>query len=70
MEFPASLLNRAEQIAPGVNRSDLIRKAVEQFVETAEKERLERELAEGYVANAEQARRSCEELSFLESDFI
>jgi len=53
-----------------MNRSDLIRKAVEQFVERAAKERLERELAEGYIANSEQARRACEEFSSLDSDSL
>jgi metal-responsive CopG/Arc/MetJ family transcriptional regulator len=70
VEFPVPLLNRAEEVAAGMNRSDFIRRAVEQAVERGVKERLERELADGYIANAEQARRACEDFSALDSEAV
>jgi metal-responsive CopG/Arc/MetJ family transcriptional regulator len=72
VEFPAPLLERAEQVLPelSINRSELIRKAVEQFLEALHRVQLERELAEGYLANGAQARSACEEFAFVDGDFI
>jgi metal-responsive CopG/Arc/MetJ family transcriptional regulator len=55
VEFPASLLKRADEVARelGRNRSELIRAAVEQFVEEMSAKRFEQELAAGYSANAQ-----------------
>jgi metal-responsive CopG/Arc/MetJ family transcriptional regulator len=72
VEFPATLLSRAESVLGELakNRSELIRLAVEQYLESLERAKLERELAEGYTANAAQARNLCEEFAPLESDLV
>ena len=70
VEFPAPLLDRAERILPqlSINRSELIREAVEHFLEALQRAQLERELAEGYVANGAQARSACEEFAYVDGD--
>lgn len=54
LEFPSGLLERADRAAAEIatTRSELVRTAVEQLVSGMEKQRLERELAEAYAANA------------------
>ena len=54
VEFPSSLLERADQAAAQLekNRSELIRTAVEQLLEAMKKEKFELELAAAYVANS------------------
>ncbi|HEX4007117.1 MAG TPA: ribbon-helix-helix protein, CopG family [Acidobacteriaceae bacterium] len=54
VEFPATLLKMADEAAAMLdkNRSELIRTAVEQYIERLKKKRLEEELASAYVANA------------------
>jgi len=71
VEFPAPLFTRAEHAVAelSTNRSDLVRTAVERYLESLERAKLERELAEGYVANEAQTRASAEDLAALESDF-
>ncbi len=58
IEFPSQLLSRAEQAARGLqtNRSELIRNAVEQFLNDMEAKEFERQLAAGYAANADMNR--------------
>ena len=70
VEFPTPLLDRAERVLPelSINRSELIREAVEQFLEALQRARLERELAEGYAANGAQARAACEEFAYVDGD--
>jgi metal-responsive CopG/Arc/MetJ family transcriptional regulator len=70
VDFPAPLLSRAESAMAelAINRSELIRMAVEHYLEVRERAKLEQDLAEGYVANAKQARRSCEEFAYADSD--
>jgi metal-responsive CopG/Arc/MetJ family transcriptional regulator len=70
VEFPAPLLDRAERVLPelSINRSELIRAAVEQFLEALQRVQLERELAEGYMANGAQARSACEEFAHADGD--
>jgi metal-responsive CopG/Arc/MetJ family transcriptional regulator len=70
VEFPVSLLNRAEGVLPelAINRSELIRNAVELYLETFQRAKLERELAEGYIANAAQTRSLCEEFASVDGD--
>jgi metal-responsive CopG/Arc/MetJ family transcriptional regulator len=55
VQFPESLLERAEALAESLHtdRSKLIRAAVEEKLDQLERERLEAELREGYLANAE-----------------
>lgn len=54
LEFPPELLERADNAAAsiGTSRSELVRTAVEQYVDAMDNKRLEAELAEAYVANA------------------
>jgi len=70
VEFPTPLLNRAEGVLPelAINRSELIRDAVERFLDAFQQAKLERELAEGYIANAAQARSTCAEFACLDGD--
>ena len=70
VDFPTSLLARAERAIAelGTNRSELIRMAVEQFIESLQKAKLEQSLAEGYMANAAQARQVSEEFACVDSD--
>lgn len=70
VDFPTPLLARAERAVAelATNRSELIRMAVEQYLELLQKAKLERELAEGYMANAAQARQASEELASMDAD--
>ena len=70
VEFPVPLLNRAEEVLPelAINRSELIRNAVERYLDALQRAKLERELAEGYIANAAQARSLCEEFAYVDGD--
>jgi metal-responsive CopG/Arc/MetJ family transcriptional regulator len=54
LEFPATLLRRADQAAAELDasRSELVRTALEQLLNDMEKKKLESELAEAYTANA------------------
>ncbi len=54
IEFPASLLKRADQAARELskNRSELIRTAVENLLTEMEAKQLEQQLAAAYAANA------------------
>lgn len=54
VEFPEQLLERAERVTQelSISRSELVRQAVEQFIESSDRAKLEMELAEGYRANA------------------
>jgi hypothetical protein len=58
----------ARRCNQAINRSELIRMAVEQYLELLQREKLEQALVEGYTANAEQARRTCQELASLEAE--
>lgn len=70
VEFPKPLLVRADRAGAemSMNRSELIRRAVEHYLETLQRAKLEKDLAEGYVANAAQARIAAEELAVLDRD--
>ena len=70
VEFPLELLKSADRAASelSLNRSSFIRSAVEQFLEMLQKRDLERELAEGYRANAALDRRICEEFAYVDSE--
>ena len=70
VDFPAPLYRETERAVRelSMNRSHLIRHAVERFLVDLHKERLEKELAAGYQANDRQISRSAEEFAYLESD--
>jgi metal-responsive CopG/Arc/MetJ family transcriptional regulator len=65
VRFPAPLVRETERVAAEIStsRSKLIRCAVEQYLEALRRERLEQELAAGYVANSALDRRIAEEFS-------
>ncbi len=67
--LPPSLLAQLEEAATRMqySRSQLIREAVEQFLETQRRQELRDLLKEGYLANAERDLRSAEE--FAASDY-
>ncbi len=72
VEFPSKLLERIDQAAAGLatNRSRLIRLAVEQFLANMQRRELERELAEGYRANAALDRKICEEFAYVDAENV
>jgi len=72
VEFPVPLLTRAEKAVTelSTNRSELIRLAVQQYLELRERTKLENDLAEGYTANAQQASQACEEFAHADADVV
>jgi metal-responsive CopG/Arc/MetJ family transcriptional regulator len=70
VEFPEPLFRRAEQAAVelAIDRSTLIRSAVEHHLERLRQRRLEAELAAGYAANANLNREIAEEFAGLEEE--
>ncbi len=61
VEFPGPLYAMTEEAVQelGMSRSELIRSAVERYLSDLKQERFEREMAEGYSANAALDRRIC-----------
>ena len=72
IEFPENLLERTEAAAEelSTDRSKLIRSAVENFLESMEQQRIQRELEEAYAANANFALLVCDDLAHLDGDAI
>ncbi len=72
IEFPEDLLKRTEEAASelSTDRSKLIRSAVEHFLNGQLKSDLERQLAEGYVANAKMDRQVAEEFAYVDAENI
>lgn len=70
IEFPEPLLRRTEEAASalGTNRSELIRRAVEQFLKLQRKKVIQSELAAACEANAEFNRQLCEEFAYIDSE--
>ncbi len=70
VEFPEPLLNRINRATHelSITRSELIRQAVEQFVESLQRAKLKKELAEGYQANAALDRAIGEEFAAVDYD--
>jgi Arc/MetJ-type ribon-helix-helix transcriptional regulator len=70
VEFPVSLLQRADSAAREMekNRSELIRAAVEQLLDSLEREKFETELAAGYAANAEMNLELAKEFAHVDSE--
>ncbi len=68
LKFPAKLFREIERVAAeiGTTRSNLIRCAVERYLEALQQKRLERELAAGYAANSALDRRIAEEFSAVD----
>jgi mRNA interferase MazF len=72
VEFPATLYIETEKAKTelSMNRSTLIRSAVREYLDRWRREELENELAEGYVANASQARETAEAFSHVDSELL
>ena len=70
VEFPATLYTETEKATTelSINRSTLIRSAVREYLDKWRREELDKELAEGYVANASQARETAEAFSHVDSE--
>ena len=70
VEFPESLLKRADEAARELNknRSELIRTAVEQFLQGMATKRLELELAAAYTANAQRNVELAEEFTNVDRE--
>jgi metal-responsive CopG/Arc/MetJ family transcriptional regulator len=68
IDFPKPLFERTERAAAelAINRSALIRSAVDQYLEALHRKRLDEELAAGYAANAELDRRIAAEFSSVD----
>jgi metal-responsive CopG/Arc/MetJ family transcriptional regulator len=70
VEFSQSLYMETEKATSelSMNRSALIRSAVREYLDKRRMQELERELAEGYLANASQARETAEAFSHVDSE--
>jgi metal-responsive CopG/Arc/MetJ family transcriptional regulator len=68
VELPGPLFRETERVAAetGTSRSKLIRCAVEQYLKALQRQRLEQEMAAGYVANSALDRRIAEEFSAVD----
>jgi metal-responsive CopG/Arc/MetJ family transcriptional regulator len=72
IEFPEPLLAKTEEAASelATNRSNFIRSAVKEYIESIQRRRLERELAEAYVANAELDREICSDFDHVDAEVL
>jgi metal-responsive CopG/Arc/MetJ family transcriptional regulator len=72
VDFPEPLYTRTEKATRelATSRSALIRLAVERFLEVLANQRLERELVEGYQANAKLNQRIAQDFSHVDAENI
>jgi len=72
VEFPIGLYAATERATNelSISRSTLIRSAVQELLEKLHREKLAKELAEGYVANAREARHTAKEFSHVDSELL
>jgi len=72
VDFPEPLYRETERAVQelSMNRSLLIRCAVEKYLADIRREKLEKELAAGYIANDAQATMVAEEFANLDADFV
>ncbi len=70
VEFPPALYAETKKATAGraINRSTLIRTAVQEYLDKLRREELEKQLAEGYLANARQAGETAETFSYVDSE--
>ena len=70
--FPIDLISRfeIENKKLGIDFSNFVRDAINEKLKRLEKERLEKELADGYLANADLDRATCEEFKFVDGENI
>ena len=72
VEFSEQLMHRAERATKelAISRSELVRQAVEQFIESSDRAKLQEELAKGYQANAKLDRTIAEEFAAVDYDTV
>jgi len=72
VDFPADLYAATEKATGqlSINRSTLIRSAVGEYLEKLQREELEKQLAEGYIANARQARETAEAFRHVNAELL
>lgn len=72
VDFPEPLFSRTEKATQelATSRSALIRLAVERFLEVLSNQRLERELVDGYQANAKLNQRIAQDFSHVDAENI
>ncbi len=72
VEFPIGLYVETERMTNelSISRSALIRSALREFLAKCSREKLEKELAEGYMANASQARQTAKDFSNVDSELL
>jgi hypothetical protein len=70
--FPIDLISRfeSENKITGIDFSKFVRDAIDEKLKRIEKERLEKELKEGYLANADLDRTTCEEFKYIDGENI
>jgi metal-responsive CopG/Arc/MetJ family transcriptional regulator len=70
IEFPAALLERTDEAASRLkrNRSELIRSAVEDYLNDMESKKFEEKLAAAYTANSKMNRDLCEEFEAVDRE--
>jgi metal-responsive CopG/Arc/MetJ family transcriptional regulator len=70
IDFPAPLFQETEHAVHelSMNRSVLIRSAVEMYLRVRQREKLERQIAESFAANAEFDRQLVEDFAHLDAE--
>ena len=70
IDFPATLFQETERAAHelSINRSELIRSAVEMYLRLRQREKLERQIAESFRANAELDRQLIEDFAHVDAE--
>jgi metal-responsive CopG/Arc/MetJ family transcriptional regulator len=71
IDFPEALFRATEHAAVEleINRSSLIREAVKRFLRDLQRQKLEKDLEAGYIANAASARAVVDDMMGAEADF-
>ncbi len=72
VELPAGLYAKTEKAMAqlSINRSNLIRSALQEYLDKLRKKELETELAEGYIANGFHARETAEAFSHIDLELL
>ena len=70
IDFPAALFQETERTAHelSINRSVLIRSAVEMYLRLRQRAKLERQIAESFRANAELDRQMIEDFAHVDAE--
>jgi metal-responsive CopG/Arc/MetJ family transcriptional regulator len=70
VDFPERLYEETKAAARelSTNRSQLVRSAVEQYLQTLQRQKLEQRLIEGYRRNADLDRRIADDFAFVDAE--